>query len=386
MAIYLTHGLIISFIFFQLVVLIIILSNILVLHRARTYVAPPDFPFVSILGPARNEEKSIAHCIQSLLKQEYPAYEVIALDDQSSDGTLAMLTQIASSQPGLKVLAGTPPPEGVSGKNWACSQLAHQSQGELLLFTDADTVFKPQSLPIIVSSMLGERADLLTGFPRQHVHTWGERLFVPFFSWAVLCFIPLWLAYRLRLPALSSAVGQMMLFRGEAYRKIGGHEALGSVIVDDLVLARRIKGSGLRWRVVNITDLITCRMYQGRRQAFDGFAKNLFASFDFHLSIFLFVYIWLGMLFLEPLIILVALALGRAPTAALGELVICVSLSLLLWLIPYIEMGMPLPLGLIYPITILANEVVAFQSLRLSLAGRLSWKGRPLGRPKWKWL
>jgi chlorobactene glucosyltransferase len=386
MATYLTHGLIISFIFFQLVVLGFILSNILVLHRARLHVPPNDLPTVSILVPARNEENSIELCIQSLLAQDYPSYEVIALDDQSSDGTLTMLEQIASSQPRLKVLAGTPPPEGISGKNWACAHLADQSKGDLLLFTDADTVFKPHSLRLIVSSMSGEQADLLTGFPRQHVHTWGERLLVPFFSWAVLCFIPLWLAYRLRMPVLSSAVGQMMLFRREAYRKIGGHENLGPVIVDDLVLARRIKAADLRWRVMNVSDLITCRMYHGSREAFDGFSKNLFATFDFHVSVFLFVYIWLGMLFLEPLIILAALTLGQAQTARLSELVICIGLSLLLWLIPFFEMGVPLPLGLIYPLTILANEVVAFQSLRLSLVGRLSWKGRPLGRPKWKWL
>jgi uncharacterized membrane protein len=127
-------------------------------------------------------------------------------------------------------------------------------------------------------------------------------------------------------------------------------------------------------------------MYHGSREAFDGFAKNLFATFDFHLSIFLFVYIWLAYLFLEPLIVLLAVVLGYAPATALNELAVCIGLSVLLWLIPYIEMGVPLYLGLIYPITILANEVVAFRSLWLSLAGRLSWKDRPLARPKWKWL
>jgi chlorobactene glucosyltransferase len=383
---YLTHGLIMGFIIFQIVVLLIILSNIVILHRTRLPVQPNDFPAVSILVPARNEEKRIAGCIQSLLEQDYPSYEVIALDDQSSDGTLAILEQITRSQPRLKVLEGTPPPEGIVGKNWACTQLADRSQGDLLLFTDADTVFKPQSLRSMVSMMVSQQADLLTGFPRQCVNTWGERLLVPFFSWAVLCFLPSLLAYRLRLPVLSSAVGQMMLFRREAYQKIGGHENLGLVIVEDLVLARRIKAAGLRWRVIRLTDLITCQMYHGSREAFDGFTKNLFASFDFHLSVFMFVFIWLAALFLEPLIVLVALLLGLAPTAHLSELVVCIGLSLLLWLIPYIELGVPASLGLIYPVTIIANEVAAFQSLRLSMAGRLSWKGRPLARPKWKWL
>jgi chlorobactene glucosyltransferase len=183
---------------------------------------------------------------------------------------------------------------------------------------------------MLVSSLLGEHADLLTGYPRQRVQTWGERFLVPFFPWAVRCFIPLWLAYRLRLPRLSSAVGQMMLFRREAYRAISGHENLGTVIVDDLALARRVKAAGLRWRVMNITDLITCRMYHGSREALEGFAKNLFATFDFHLSLFLFVSIWLAVFFLEPLIFLVTRIFGKASTAAPSELHICVGLSLLL--------------------------------------------------------
>src|SRR4030042_598528 len=114
----------------------------------------------------------------------------------------------------------------------------------------------------------------------------------------------------------------------------------------------------MRWRVMNVADLITCRMYLGSREAFNGFAKNLFATFDFHLSLFLFVYIWLAVLFLEPLIVLVFLTLGQAQTAHITELVVCIGLSFLLWLVPNIEMGVPFLLGLIYPITILANEVV----------------------------
>jgi len=383
---YLTHGLIIGLIYFQCVVLIIILTNILILHSRRSKVQAHGLPSVSILVPARNEEKCIEGCIQSLLSIDYPAFEVIALDDQSSDGTLSILEHIAVDQPKLKVVKGTPTPVGISGKNWACSQLADQSQADLLFFTDADMHFKPESLRAIVTHMLNQKADLLSGFPRQHVQTWGERLLVPFFSWAVLCFIPLSLAYRLRVPMLSSAVGQMLIFRRDAYERIGGHAKLGTVIVEDLALARRIKAAGLRWRVMRVSDLLSCRMYPGSREAFDGFTKNLFAFFDFHLLVYLFVFIWLAMLFLEPLVVFAAIILGWAPSAVLSELVICIGLSLLIWVIPYLELGVPVWLGFIYPITILANEAAAFQSLRLSLTGRLTWKGRPLARPKWKWL
>lgn len=383
---YLTHDLIIHLIIFQLAVLVVILSNLVILHRARKHAPPDDLPMVSILVPARNEEKNIVRCIQSLLAQDYPSFEVLVLDDQSNDGTLAILSQMAESQPKLKVLAGSPPPEDQSGKNWACSQLAHQAQGDLLLFTDADTVHQPQSLRKIVTALIGEQADLVTGFPRQQVLSWIERLLVPFFTWASISFIPLWLAYRMRLPTLVVAVGQMMVFRREAYQKIGGYDALGKAIVDDLLLARKIKAAGMRWRVVRLSDLISCRMYHGGWETIQGFTKNLFAAFDFRLLTYLFVFLWLATLFWAPAIVLVSLAFGQAPNARVDELAVCMGLSLLVWMIPYLETGIPFHLALLYPVTILANVVIAFRSLFYSLTGRLTWKERTLTKPDWKWL
>jgi chlorobactene glucosyltransferase len=383
---YFTHELIVHLIFFHILVLVVIMSNVLILHRTRRHAPPLKAPKVSILVPARNEEKNIVGCIQSLLAQDYPDFEVLALDDDSSDGTLVLLEELARSQPRLKVLAGSPPPADLLGKNWACTQLAQAARGELLFFTDADTQHQPQTLRAIVSAMLGEQADLLTGFPRQELRTWTERLLVPFFSWAVLCFNPLWLTYKLRLPALSTAVGQMMVFRREAYQAIGGHARAGSSIVDDLVLAQSIKAAGLRWRVMNVTDLITCRMYHEWNEAFDGFTKNFFAAFGFRLLPYLFVFTWLAAMFLEPLIILALLASGHAPGARLIELLACIGLSLVVWLIPYLALRLPPGLALLYPLTILANEVVAFRSLRLSLSGRLTWKGRRLPRQRWRWV
>jgi chlorobactene glucosyltransferase len=232
---------------------------------------------------------------------------------------------------------------------------------------------------------MGEETDMLTGYPRQEVHTWGERLLVPFFSWAMYCFNPLFLAYRLRLPYLSGAVGQMMLFRQGTYRAVGGHDGVSSDIVDDLALARRIKAAGFRWRVAYIADSISCRMYHGYWEAFNGFAKNLFAAFDFRLLPFAFVFIWLGLVFCLPLFVLFLVVIGHAPLANINALLLSVGLSILLWSIPYIDMGIPYGLAFLYPLTILANEWVAFQSVIKSILGRLSWKGRPISGSRWRW-
>jgi chlorobactene glucosyltransferase len=382
---YFFHNQILQIILFEAILLLVVLSNAWVLHRARRHAPPVLFPKVSVLVPARNEEKNIRKCVQSLLAQDYPSFEVLVLDDQSSDGTGAILEEIASHQQGLTVLAGSPAPKGILGKNWACAQLVQRAQGDLLFFTDADTLHQPQTLRATVTALLGEQADMLSGYPRQEMQSWGERLLVPFFLWASLCFNPLWLSYWLRLPALSGAVGQMMLFRRSAYQAIGGHDQLGSFTLDDVMLARRTKAAGLRWRVAKITDLVACRMYTGPREAFDGLARHYFAIFDYRLLSYVFVFAWLAVMFWKPLISLAQLAIHGGAQAELVELVVCVGLALLLWLTAYIELKVPPGLALVYPVAVFAAGVVAIQSLRLSLTGRLTWKERPLAQPRLKW-
>lgn len=383
---YVTQDLAVHLIYFQAVVLAVLLSNLFLLRRSRRHDAPGELPFVSLLVPARDEEENIGACVRSLLAQDYPRFEVLVLDDQSTDATPVVLAGLAAAHPALRVLTGGAAPGDGAGKNRACSRLAAAAAGDLLFFTDADTVHATHALRALVSTLTGEDADLVTGFPRQHVVTWGERLLVPFFSWASLSFAPLWPAYRLRLPALAVACGQVMLFRREAYEAIGGHEALGAAVVEDLKLARRICAAGRRWRVVRVSDLIASRMYRSGREAVAGFTKNLFAAFDHRLLVYLFVFGWMVVLFEVPLVTLVAVVVTGAQLSVASTLFGCIGLSLVLWLLPYREIGVPLYLAALYPATVLANVVVAARSLLFTLCGRVTWKGRPLARPRWRWL
>jgi chlorobactene glucosyltransferase len=383
---YFTHDLVFHLLIFQAVILLIVLSNIWITRRVRHHPPPEVFPMVSILVPARNEEGSIANCVGSLLAQDYPFFEVLVLDDQSSDGTRDILKSIAASHLRLKVLNGEPPCGGQVGKNWACSQLARQARGELLFFTDADTQHRPDTLRTVITALCGEQADLLTGFPRQEVRSWGERLLVPFFSWVLLSFVPLSLGYRLRQPALSSAVGQLMLFRREAYQAIGGHEGVSTSVVDDMSLVRGIISARLRWRVAHVADLVSCRMYHSSREAVDGFTKNLFAVFDYRLLPFLFAFLWLLVMFWEPLAVFGICLSGQVVHAQPAVPAACIAVSVSLWLIHYVNMGLPFGLAFLYPFTILTNVVVAFRSCLYSLRGQLTWKGRKITRTRWKWL
>ncbi len=386
MAAYFTHDQVLHLIVFQAVLLLILLNNIWLTRRLRRHSSPAEFPTVSVLVPARNEERNIAACIQSLLAQDYPCFEVLVLDDQSTDGTRGILEGIAGAHAELRLVESKPPSDELVGKNWACSQLARQARGDLLLFTDADTCHRRDMLIRIVTALMGEKADLLTGFPRQEVHSWGERLLVPFFSWVLFSFVPLALGYRLNISVLSSAVGQVMLFRREAYLAIGGHASVGASVVEDMSLVRRIKSAGLRWRVAHVADLVSCRMYHSSQEAMDGFTKNLFAVFGYRLVPFLFAFLWLLVMFWEPLIVLALMISGKAYLSRVSSIGICLALAVLVWLIQYVDSGIPFGLAFLYPFTILANVGVACRSLVYTLRGQVKWKGRPIARPRWRWL
>ncbi len=379
---YLIHDPIYDLLIFQAILIVIVLSNTRTMRRALRHPAPARFPRVSVLVPARNEEHNIERCIRSLLAQDYPDFEVLALDDESTDRTRAILEALAGCDPRLKVLDGRPLEAGWLGKNWACAQLAAQAAGDLLYFTDADTFHRPRALRAMVTTMEGERADLVSGFPRQEVLTWGEKLLVPFFSWVMYSFMPLALAYRVKRPALACAIGQMLLIRRAAYYESGGHQAVRSSIPEDLALARRFAARGYRWRMMEVVHLISCRMYRSGREAYAGFAKNLFAVFGFRLVPYLFAWLWLMMLFLKPVYDLGRYALGSAPDVRLAAVLGNIALALALWLFTYRRLGLPLALAALYPVTLLAMEVVALRSMWLSLTGGLTWKGRSLASPR----
>ena len=176
-----------------------------------------------------------------------------------------------------------------------------------------------------------------------------------------------------------------MIFRREAYEKIGGHAGLQDEIVDDRALAQKVIAAGLRWRAVHLSDLISCRMYTSNKEALEGFTKNYFAYFDFSILPYIFVYLYLFMLAWLPLVVILMKAIGAAPDALWPHLALCVGLAVLLWLLPFAEARIPLRLALLYPVLNAGSTLVAFRSLLMSLSGRLSWKGRPLDKKRWKW-
>jgi chlorobactene glucosyltransferase len=240
-------------------------------------------PFVSILVPARNEDEHIEACVSSLLAQEYDGFEVIVLDDHSTDSTWDTLQRLTAAGTGRRLRTGRsePLPEGWHGKAWACHQLAAMARGELLLFTDADTVHRSEALARAVAGLQESGAEMLSLTPAQEMHSFWEKLIVPLVYHILMCYLPVRMVRGSRLPAFCYAIGQFILFRSEAYRKIGGHESVRTNLVEDVWLCKKIKRAGGRVAAYNGTDAVSCRMYRDFRGIRDGFSKNLFAGFGY---------------------------------------------------------------------------------------------------------
>ena len=275
--------------------------GVFVAPRRRKFdgAASSGVPFVSVLVPARNEAKRITPCVDSLLCQDYPGYEVLVLDDHSEDGTAQVILDLGCSrdpQARHRLLESAPLPPGWTGKAWACHQLAAAAKGEFLLFTDADTTHDPASLGACVGHALDTGAALLSAWPRQITRTWSEHAVIPLVYVLLLGALPhrmlhrlqryrqyaLWTSKRM-LASMGAANGQYMLFRRDAYDAIGGHEAVRDHLVEDVALGRLVAArtaEGMRLINCDGSGLVQCRMYESFAQVWEGFTKNLRAAFS----------------------------------------------------------------------------------------------------------
>jgi len=375
---------ILFFLFFGLVT---VLVNHFTVRRFDQYPTADEFPRVSVLVPARNEERNIEACVTSLLAQDYPDFEVIVLDDHSMDETPRILTRLSRQDDRLRVLDGAPLPDGWLGKHWACHQLGEAATGEVILFTDADTRHAPDMLRASLSAMIAENADLVTAFPHEEVVTWGERLLVPIIGFGIFTFIPVRLVQKLRLAALSVTIGQFMLFRKAAYDAIGGYAAVRNEIVDDMCLGRRIITGGYAWRLMDGTQHFSCRMYHDFWEVVNGFSKSLFAVFDYRILPYLIGWTVVGTTFIEPAVALVSRWAGHPLTSLpIEHATLAVLLSITLWMTVYRRFKFPAYLVFYYPLSLALFLGVVARSFIQTTTGTATWKDRTLERVAMRWL
>ena len=231
---------------------------------------PPTTPQVSVIIPARNEEASLGACLESLVSQTAVPFEIIVVNDHSTDRT----AEIAASFAGVRVLEAGPLPAGWTGKNNAVTAGTRAARGSWLLFTDADTVHLPGSMARATAEAEEHDVDLLSYSPEQIAVTFWEMAVLPVvFAELARQYPPL----RVSNPNSPEAAanGQYILITREAYGAVGGHATVAACILEDVALARAVKASGRKIRFRYAADAVRTRMYRNFRQLREGWTKNL---------------------------------------------------------------------------------------------------------------
>ena len=242
---------------------------------------------LSILIPARNEENNISTLLKSVLTQRNIKFEIIVLDDHSTDDTAVILERFAAKHSCIKVLKGQPLPSDWTGKNYACHQLSKAAKGKYIVFLDADVELHPDALASALSQMRKKDLSLLSLFPDQQTTTLGEQMTVPLMNYLLLTLLPLRLIESHRFPVFSAACGQFMMFNAADYQKHQWHFKARGKIAEDLVIMKLVKQSGSRGEGLMAGGLIRCRMYMGFQEAVKGFSKNFIAPFNDSVALFI---------------------------------------------------------------------------------------------------
>ncbi|AFL90229.1 glycosyl transferase [Terriglobus roseus DSM 18391] len=231
-------------------------------------------PAVTVVIPARNEAAGIAACVSSVLASTGVDLQVVVVNDASTDDTAEIVRGMARQDARLRLVESVTLPDGWNGKQHACWQGAQAATSSLLCFLDADVRLHPDALARTVTSMVQERAALLSGFPRQITGTWLEALLLPLIHFVLLGLLPMRALRRTTKPAYAAGCGQFLLVDREAYTKSGGHEAIRHTMHDGLLLPKLLRSHGYATRLVDLTELAECRMYTSAAATWNGLSKN----------------------------------------------------------------------------------------------------------------
>ena len=348
-----------------------------------TEMKTPYAPLISIIVPCRNEaDRILSAAIRSILDQDYRHFEVIAINDRSTDATGEILKALAEADRRLRVIEGAEPPAGWLGKPYAMHQALTQARGEWILATDADMIFHPTALRAALAHATAKQADAITLIPFFETASFWERVMIPAWAWVLTIFA---IVYRIDDPKSSGAlgIGGFFLMRRAVLDRIGGYHRLRDEVMEDVRLAEMIKRSGASLRVEHAPALLRTRMYRNFREMWESGTKTWFSGMKFSLLFAVVCALWMYLMAIVPLAITVAALIGFAtaagPTFArlilagtlawLGQVIVLAMSGMRSRVSPVYALTAPLGLGLLY--TMLLDS-----GIRIRTGRGVTWKGR----------
>jgi glycosyltransferase involved in cell wall biosynthesis len=316
----------------DLVVACSLLPCALFVWNAALYREPGKFPArglapVSVLIPARNEEGSIAAAVNSVLASRGIDFEVVVLDDASTDRTAEIVAAIAARDPRLRLEFAPPLPGGWNGKQHACYALASLARYDTFCFLDADVRLEPEALARMATFLDTSRSDLVSGFPFQETETFLEWLLLPLIHFVLLAYLPI-AGMRLfrKTPGFAAGCGQFLMVRRAAYQASGGHANIRTTMHDGLLLPQLLRKHKFRTDIADLTHLATCRMYRNAAEVWNGLAKNATEGLAAPSRIVLFtVLLFFGQI--APICLAAALLIAPATLTATSRLWIVAALA-----------------------------------------------------------
>jgi len=364
-------------------ILVVVASYFFILSLANHYemwrftLGPEiyDGPFVSVLIPVRNEEKYIERCLNSLLNQFYKNYEILVINDNSTDNTGKILERIASENSRVRIFNGQPLPQDWFGKPFALHQLTAHAKGEILIFTDADTVHTPASISWAVTNLQKLNVDMISGYIGQIFLKFGEVITVPLMYFLTGFVIPLFLNRYSKSSLFSAAVGQFIAIKHDVFKAVGGCEIFRKKTSEDIYMARYVKKKGYKTRFLNVSEYVKCRMYNGYRSAVEGIGKNVFDFLGKNtlvislmaIGVFFFLFFPFPLLFF---------CIARSSPWTLHILVVVI-LYTLTWLFMFLGQRLAWWYGLLWPLMFLNLLYMAGWSWFRTISGKgFVWKDR----------
>lgn len=332
--------------------------------------APSACPPLSIIVPARNEERHVEEAIRSLLNQDYPAIECIVVDDRSTDQTGAILERLTQQDSRLRLLTISSLPQGWLGKNYALHRGAQIANGAYLLFTDADVVMHPLTLRKALQHMIMQDLDYVTIAPQITMRRAALQVVAAIFGFVLLILFQPWKMRNPKSPC-HIGIGAFTLVRTEAYRVLGGHKPIAMRPDDDLKLSKLFKRRGYRQDLLLGQGMIFVEWYASLRELIEGLLKNTFAGVDYRISLVVLGTLASFAVHLWPWV-------GLAVTTGLAQFLYGLVLLLMLTVVSGILASQGInPLWAIgFPAAILLLLYIQWKAMLIALwSGGITWRG-----------